>query len=820
MTGVALLVGSLLGILPAGAPPSSAVWGVVTHVHLAELVLQDACDDGQLTIFRVDGTDVIGPIGPFAVEAEILDSICTYKQYFRAGVIGPDAYPDILTGQRKIHPDLSRPVSTSWQAGATSGQGTSSSGTDAWLAHLWQNAFPPPNQRTSADQGPSAWKAFVVGYLIHAAGDMYGHSYVNYWTGGPFDLASDNAPKHLLIESYIAKRTPRPGSGFLPASLSGIQRRLYDLMTFAEEGRVLDEQLLIREALELSVPRQFSDLHHDVSAYRKKIDDAPLLTWVGLGPTDAYLAAWLKDIEDGLLAWPEVSHEVIKALFFGQEYPRATVGGPFGTYVTDHFLSMMGQPDATGAAIEVIVEAADLLVPDILGEMAKDLAEWTFQEAVGMSVAEYADMVTDPQRYFDPMMSVAPSGHAITVAEFTRDEMGMDSPTDASFDPKEFPPAYNTIVMTQVLLLSQDEVNRLLTDLGARSRLSAANAMLGFVMSLDEDNQWRDGSQMVFAREPSIYRQIFMTQKGEDPVGVSIAGTVIEDTASVPNGPKGSGQPLEQIRVEVYDSIPLAPPIRYVYTANDGTYEIPWLDDRNRFEVRFEDPAGDHMSEWWDDQRDRQTAVALSPLVGSASLTAVDAALRLRPPGSLGAPAPKTPVATAQPLAPPGSLGAPAPKTPVDATLPLTPPGPMRVGPNPPVNAAARRCFWQVTFDGKTIVSKPGDTAGFTDMPSGFTIALGQNEGRTVTLIGSGAESGAVGSNLGASTFEQYTGEFPILFDRKGGGLVAGRASGTVQVLDAMTYSERSAQLSVEFVIIDDGLMLPNPSTYLFCEVR
>jgi hypothetical protein len=481
---------------------------------------------------------------------------------------------------------------------------------------------------------------------------------------------------------------------------------------------------------------------------------------------------------------------------------------------------MMGQPDATGAAIEVIVEAADLLVPDILGEMAKDLAEWTFQEAVGMSVAEYADMVTDPQRYFDPMMSVAPSGHAITVAEFTRDEMGMDSPTDASFDPKEFPPAYNTIVMTQVLLLSQDEVNRLLTDLGARSRLSAANAMLGFVMSLDEDNQWRDGSQMAFAREPSIYRQIFMTQKGEDPAGVSIAGTVIEDTSRVPNGPKGSGQPLEQIRVEVYDSNQPAPPIRYVYTANDGTYEIPWLDDRNRFEVRFEDPAGDHMSEWWDDQRDRQTAVALSPLVGSASLTAVDAALRLRPPGSLGAPAPKTPVATAQPLAPPGSLGAPAPKTPVDATLPLTPPGPMRVGPNPPVNAAARRCFWQVTFDGKTIVSKPGDTAGFTDMPSGFTIALGQNEGRTVTLIGSGAESGAVGSNLGASTFEQYTGEFPILFDRKGGGLVAGRASGTVQVLDAMTYSERSAQLSVEFVIIDDGLMLPNPSTYLFCEVR
>jgi hypothetical protein len=129
-------------------------------------------------------------------------------------------------------------------------------------------------------------------------------------------------------------------------------------------------------------------------------------------------------------------------------------------------------------------------------------------------------------------------------------------------------------------------------------------------------------------------------------------------------------------------------------------------------------------------------------------------------------------------------------------------------------------CSWIVMFDGKTIVSKPGDTAGFTDMPSGFTIGLAQNEGGMVTLIGSGAESGAVGSNMGASMYEQYTGEFPILFDRKDGGVVAGRASGTVQVLDAMTYSERSAQLSVEFVIADDDLIGANPSTYLSCEVR
>lgn len=79
---------------------------------------------------------------------------------------------------------------------------------------------------------------------------------------------------------------------------------------------------------------------------------------------------------------------------------------------------------------------------------------------------------------------------------------------------------------------------------------------------------------------------------------------------------------------------------------------------------------------------------------------------------------------------------------------------------------------------------------------------------------------------MGASTFEQYTGEFPILFDRKGGGVVSGRASGAVQVLDAMTYSERSAQLSVEFVITDDDLIGANPfdnlqkMTYLSCEVR
>ena len=67
--------------------------------------------------------------------------------------------------------------------------------------------------------------------------------------------------------------------------------------------------------------------------------------------------------------------------------------------------------------------------------------------------------------------------------------------------------------MSKLILLSQSEVNRLLSDLGSSARLQQPNVMLGFINTLDGDNQWSNG--MVFAQDCNAYRQIFMKQPGE-----------------------------------------------------------------------------------------------------------------------------------------------------------------------------------------------------------------------------------------------------------------------------------------------------------------
>jgi len=85
----------------------------------------------------------------YAVRPAILDAIRRSPAQFRAGVLGPGAYPDIQTGPQIIHP-------AGWRG-------------------------PDGSPHTAAP-----CRAFVVGYLTHAAGDIYGHTLIKRYTGDAF----------------------------------------------------------------------------------------------------------------------------------------------------------------------------------------------------------------------------------------------------------------------------------------------------------------------------------------------------------------------------------------------------------------------------------------------------------------------------------------------------------------------------------------------------------------------------------------------------------------------------------------------------------
>lgn len=175
--------GCLLFLYLQGLPCPSYAFKPITHVWVGQQVLDDVTFDGKVTI---------APFGEFTVEPEIVDALRNYPYEYRMGNIGPDGFPDVISGQVTVHPG----VKNRWQA-------------DDWLKWMLQKERSP----SSLFQQDIA---FAYGYVSHAAADIFSHSYVNSYTGDIFDLSDGEADvelRHVALESYIERRTPPLSAG-------------------------------------------------------------------------------------------------------------------------------------------------------------------------------------------------------------------------------------------------------------------------------------------------------------------------------------------------------------------------------------------------------------------------------------------------------------------------------------------------------------------------------------------------------------------------------------------------------------------------------
>lgn len=539
LTLLACLAAPCLAATCLATSPALA-WKPTTHGYLADLATQDALDDGKLTFTNLAN----GKVMTYPVDPQALDALRTAQPYYRAGVLGPDAYPDILTGQQVIHP--------------VAGESGVSGGSNAWLQQVWDGFGTTPQQR-----------AFRLGFLTHAAGDMYGHSFINYFTGGNFTLSPlDNAVRHVVLEGYIDKRLPAAAltGSLFTASISGIEPQIYQVMIRADAGSALDTQLLPEgPGSRLSVPRIYSTLRNrldaEIRAYyqqkadlQRQIDNCKLTDFtcskaaltVKLG---AYVTAnaiqttykeyWRDDIDDGLKAWPGVSHAVAVALFYNSDRQAKVSDAEtlLTNYARDHLLSMSGAPDAVGLGAAAVASVIAAITPDFLLEpirkLKADLLDAMLESAIGMNKTQLQQYLTTPDRYFDTVMNAAAgAGVKISLADFNanylhiRDKAYAD--TSESFDVNNLPAAYDTVVMSKLILLAPATINQLLADLGSAQRLGSANVMLGFITSLDGSGQWRDG--MVLVRDCAAYRQLLKALPGPgtcDGVPVEPIGAIV-----------------------------------------------------------------------------------------------------------------------------------------------------------------------------------------------------------------------------------------------------------------------------------------------------
>ncbi len=521
LTWIAALVMSLL------MPTAALAWKPTTHMYLADLALEDALDDGLVTIYRVDyeGGTVLGEVGRYRVDDAILAALRNNPAQYRAGVLGPDAYPDILTGQQVIHPS---PDYTKIPGG-----------TDAWLQHLWDRSTESPNNT-------DAVKAFTIGYLTHAAGDMYGHTFVNQFSGGEFAIEPPEGPanaiKHIVLEGYVDKRLDQSAfdEDFFDARIDGVEDFIYVNMVDARPGTTLDDVLLPQNSsTAFSVPRIYSTLRaelvEDISRLREAADDCawydPTCSAIILNLMADYEEAWRDDIDSGLRSWPAISHKVALALFFNPDRTANTEAAEdiLQDYIEDHLLSMSGLPDFVGLTAGIIRDIVNAITPDFLLEPIEQLEDALLdillKEAIGMTQQELKDYLTSPEQYFDPIMTRG-AGENVTLQRFNKqylriNDSGYTNPAEA-FDYSNVPAAYNTVTLSKLILLDPSEVNRLLSDLGSGAELTTQNVMLGFIRTLDGDNQWTataaEQNGMVFAKDCTAYAQIFMRQAGEEPL--------------------------------------------------------------------------------------------------------------------------------------------------------------------------------------------------------------------------------------------------------------------------------------------------------------
>jgi hypothetical protein len=532
-------------------------WKAKAHVYLAMLARQDVIDDGKITLYEMDYEqglikwEINGKpkiLGLYDVDPLVLRVIRDFPEQFKAGALGPDAFPDLLTGQTGIHPD---------------NQSIGHSFSDEWLAMLWNEA---------KKQSSNKIKSFLVGFMTHYAGDLYGHHFVNRYSGGPFKLG-ENALKHLVLESYFDKRVPTLGENFYQFSIDGVSDFIYKHMVVgpmippADAGQIVSypneffnyapprifkslQQMvtLIRDAIKTErtqLTRSQNDrlrqaralaASDPVAASRLTAEAAALkATNETFAVVETYVKAWLNDIIAGQKAWPQ----------FGADFAAAAIFNPNGVdqdrvhslcqdFTNHHLLSMLIFPDMVGESMAVAKALADFVdrfipqwMKEIMTLLRTDLETYLLMKAWGVTW----EILKKPDVHFDLVMNnqaTDNTGERISLASFNRNVLHINDSafkTLETVDWQKIPALCNSLTMMKLLMLSREGVARLIEDLELKGytantfepQLTVSNedvpVMLGFMHSLDASSQWCQAKKMLFARDGCAYRKLFMAQQ-------------------------------------------------------------------------------------------------------------------------------------------------------------------------------------------------------------------------------------------------------------------------------------------------------------------
>lgn len=223
-----LSVGAALAAL--ALPGTASAFKPGTHVassnHVIDqlgpvITLTPGTNSSDTLVFEVNGQRLeVRVTGRDAYRA-----ILNNQDFYRAGVVGPDGFPDPLTGQLLAHGDGSEPVAK-FIKNATGrevpvhepdvpysdrGGAAEFRAIDFPMAML---DFLATDYSASPEHDQIL--AFILGYLSHGIGDGFAHEWVNELAGGAWELTKGEGIfgvpseeiKHVTVEAYVDSLVP------------------------------------------------------------------------------------------------------------------------------------------------------------------------------------------------------------------------------------------------------------------------------------------------------------------------------------------------------------------------------------------------------------------------------------------------------------------------------------------------------------------------------------------------------------------------------------------------------------------------------------
>jgi hypothetical protein len=386
------------------------------------------------------------------------------------------------------------------------------------------DVIPPEDENDPANEflrmnNKKQAKAYVLGFMAHAAGDYFGHSYINKWAEEPWPNVVDgiNAAekniikRHSALESYIDTKIPSKYKTNQYNFIKAPQKFLFDTMLVGGELN------LENIALDSRMAQFFGDTEcvpphlelfftiRDACASRietinnnKNGNAWDQFVWgISLQAAQkSYCEAWIADIDRGLGAWIDVNEKAAQTMVI-DGYGMEQYKDELKKWYDEHFLSMLGYPD-----VAVSVQNGLGSVSDFIMEIVPDSAEQDYKtaklEAINYAVKKAFNIdLNEWMTLLNPPLSSMQSGGLFPSGSFNtiNQEMGNFA-TCTNTNDQEFAPFKNTLTLTKLTLIGEPGIEELRRVSGSDGTLNFPpfkNTMTYFIRNMDVGYDWEEG---------------------------------------------------------------------------------------------------------------------------------------------------------------------------------------------------------------------------------------------------------------------------------------------------------------------------------------